>query len=153
MTPPVFSECEDSMGIPITIALLGGLGLMLALSDTAQASVLQGRPAGSKDPFKVIPPSHRGKEFRKEDNTAGSGRRYRTHFTGPDANDDVFVIAQRLDKLFDARGQELGRPWIAYFANRQTGRRRLFRAFAPGRTKKENDRIVTDMMKDFGLVG
>lgn len=139
--------------IPLGIGLLGGLGLLMAFSDGAAAAVTPGRPAGSKDPFKVLPPSHKGKKFTREEVTAPSGRRYRTDFTGPDGSDDVLVIAQRLDKLFDARGNELGRPWVAYFANRQTGRRRLFRAFAPGRTKTENDRIVTDMMKDFGLVG
>lgn len=141
------------MMLPITIGLLGGLGLLLAAGDKVGDALSPGsRPTGSKDPFKVLPPTHAGKEFKKEDHVAPSGRRYRTHFTGPDAKDDVFVIAQRLDKLFDARGNELGRPWIAYFANRQTGRRRLFRAFSPGRNKRENDRIVTDMMKDFGLV-
>ena len=138
--------------IPLTIAVLGGLGLLMAAGDQAAKGAPKGRPEGAKDPFSNLPTSHVGKEFKQQEHTAASGRRYRTDSTGPDGQDNVLVVAQRTGKLFDSRGNELGRPWIAYLSNRQTQRRKLWRAFAPGRTKAESDKIVTDMMKDFGVV-
>jgi len=141
------------MGLPIAIMLVGGAGLAFFLADKAGAK--SGSPGSvreaAENPFSFVPASHKGMQFNRRDVTAKSGRPYRTDSTGPDKNDDVFVIAQLAKTVTDADGNVQGRPWVSYLANRGSGQRRLHRAFAPGNIKASRDALVTQMMKDFGV--
>ena len=122
------------------LPILGAAAVVgfLVFSSPAKAT----KKGGDADPFANVPDSHRGKRFLKNESTAKSGRRYTTHSTGPDARDDVFVIAVSKGK---------GSPWISYLAARSTSERRLHRAFASAATKAERDRLVAEMMADFGV--
>lgn len=125
----------------VILAMLGTAGAATYLLTGTPSAKPKGKSPES-DPFQNIPESHKGKKLLKNDSTAKSGRRYVTHSTGPDAKDDVFVIAV---------SKSAGSPWISYLANRQTTVRRLHRAFASGTTKAARDEQVAKMMADFGV--
>jgi len=138
------------MGLPIGLLLLGGTGLALFALDKASDAASPGVNA-TENPFSFVPSSHKGKKFFRKDVVAKSGRPYRTDSTGPDGNDEVFVIAQLAKTVTDKDGNVQGRPWVSYLAHRSKGTRRLHRAFSPGSNKLVRDAMVKKMMSDFGV--
>lgn len=123
------------------LAILGVGALGYVMTRPASAAS-KGSSSGTSNPFENIPTTHKGMTLFPAKVTAKSGRSYVTHSTGPDAKDDVLVIA-----VMEAPGT----PWLAYVANRGTSKRRLHRAFAAGDTKAARDKTVAQMMSDFGV--
>lgn len=112
------------MVVPILmgLTLLGALGLAVA-----------NKPSAGMGPFDVMPPGFKGPAVGKPIRVKGqSGRLYDVSGWRP-VNGETYQVAV-VDRSPGT--------WIAYFSNKSTGRRRLFRAAAA--SPAERDSLMSD---------
>lgn len=100
------------------------------------ALALANQPSAGKGAFDVMPPAFSGPPVGAPVRVKGkSGRVFNVSGWRP-VNGETYQVAV-LDKKPDT--------WIAYFSNKESGRRRLFRAAASSPADRDS------LMRDFGV--
>lgn len=116
------------MGLIIPIVAAGLLGVAVLSRKKRATTVLK---PGSGEGFQ-LPSSVTGTQ-RQQRVTASSGRSYNVSTWPPNADDQVFALAELVGS---------DRHWVSYFQDRKSGKRMLVQVFGP--TERERAALLSD---------